>query len=622
MNYFNKLSLKNKIFVSCLAFILLLSMVIGLFTRWLLISSLTAELKQRGTGIAQSIADSSGVYILTNNKAELTALAYDARIGNRKNIVRYLIIRDKDGKVLTHTFTTFFPDVLKKAVQYQESQEKSVSSLMFSDYSVFHVVVPVKEGLYTIGSVQVGVDKEHIEKLISKLRLLFFSFLSVVTVVFFFISHQLSRQITKPISSLIDYTDQMTKGNFNIISEKNLALNSPGIGSNEDEIGKLTDSFLKMTAEIRNSTSKLVESEKKYRSLFTAGPNSIFVVNRDTFDILDANQRAVELFGYTRKELQGMSFFQMGSLEENKFVRGYPEGKSVVISSKVTFFNKEGGSVFVNIHASSAEYRDKRALIVATTDITELVEKDSQLIQASKMTNLEKMSVGIAHEINQPLNAIKMGSEYLLMMQERKEKIPQGDFDLVIHEISDQVSRAGEIVNRLKKFARKADFAREIIDINLCIKAVNKIIGRQIALQNIDLRLELDESIPRVQAHNNRIEQVIFNLVTNAKDAVNQRIEDNLDVTTKGEIVISTFHDADKVGMVISDNGTGIKADKLNKIFESFYTTKEMGEGMGLGLPIIQGIVRDYNGTISVESNEGKGTSFKILFTAYQQGTE
>ncbi len=218
MNFLNKLSLKNKIFLSSLGFILLVSLVIGLFTRWLLISSLTTELKKRGTGIAQSIADNARVYMLTKNKAELTALAYDARLGNRKDIVRYLIISDKNGNILAHTFTTCFPEALKKIAKTIDYKEKSINSLNITQYSVFHVAVPVKEGLYNIGSVQVGVDKEHIERLISKLRLVFLSFLSAVTIVFFFISHQLARHITKPITSLIKYTDQLTKGNFNIVS--------------------------------------------------------------------------------------------------------------------------------------------------------------------------------------------------------------------------------------------------------------------------------------------------------------------------------------------------------------------------------------------------------------------
>jgi len=616
MNFFNELTLKNKIFISCLGFILLVSILIGLFTRSLLISGLTNELKKRGIGIAQGIADGSRVYILTKNRAELTALAYDARLGNRKDIVKYLIVSNNQGDILAHTFTTGFPLNIEAIVKNQDYKKQNITNINVDRHSVFHVVVPVKEGIYTIGSVQVGLDKGHIEKLISKLRLVFLSFLSTVTIIFFFLSHRLALHITKPVSSLIRYTDQLTKGNFNIISKDDLGRQITDTGAKNDEITKLTNSFIKMTSRLKLSTNRLKESQEKYRSLFRSGPNPIFVVNKKTFEILDANPNATELFGYKRKELLGMSLYSLGNLEDGEFTSKYPEGETMVISSKVRFYKKDGGTVFVNIHATPSEYWSEDVIIVAATDITELVEKDSQLIQASKMTNLEKMSAGIAHEINQPLNAIKMGSEYLCMMEERKHKVEKKDVRTVLKEISTQVSRAAEIVGRLKTFSRKADFSREVININDCIRSVNKIIGRQITLQNIDFILNLDESVPPVLAHNNRMEQVVFNLVTNARDAVNEKIETGRDIE-KGMITISTFSDSKNVGVAIFDNGAGIEPDQMDSIFESFYTTKEMGEGLGLGLPIIQGIVRDYNGTISVKSRPGDGTSFKIMFPAH-----
>jgi PAS domain S-box-containing protein len=615
MSFFNELTLKNKIFISCLGFTLIVSVLIALFTRALLISSLTNELKKRGVGIAQSVADGSRVFILTKNRAELTALAYDARLGNRKDIVLYLLISDKAGAVLGHTFTTGFPGKLKQQIERGEHEVQSITRIQVDNHWVFHVSVPVKEGIYTIGSVQVGLDQQHIESLISRLRLVFVSFLSVVSIIFFFLSHRLAFHITKPVASLIRYTDQLTKSNFSMISKKDVDTMSRDLGGRDDEIAALTNSFIKMTAKLKLSTDNLMESQKKYRSLFHSGPNPIFVIHKRRFEILDANPKATELFGYEGDELIGRSLLSLGNLEDDKFTRTYPVGESVVISSKVRFFKRDGGSVFVNIHASSAEYRDKDVIIVAATDITELVEKDSQLIQASKMTNLEKMSVGIAHEINQPLNAIKMGSEYLCMMDEQNRAIKPADLKLVLAQISSQVTRASEIVGRLKTFSRKADFSREVISLNHCVRSVHKIIGRQITLQNIDFILCLDDPLPKILAHNNRMEQVIFNLVTNARDAVNERVETRMDIT-QGKIEISTFSDEQMVGLTIADNGIGIEPAQMENIFESFFTTKEMGEGLGLGLPIIKGIVRDYNGSISVESTPGSHTSFRILFPA------
>jgi PAS domain S-box-containing protein len=618
MKFFNELSLKNKIFVSCLGFIMIVSILIALFTRALLISGLTSELKKRGIGIAQAIADSSRVYILTRNKAELTALAYDAKLGNRKDMVKYLIITDDHGNILAHTFTTGFPDKIKTIIRKQNIiKGQNIVNIDLGTSSFFHVVVPVEEGIYTIGSVQIGLDKKHIEKLISDLRLVFLSFLSMVSIIFFFLSHRLALRITKPVASLIRYTDQITKGNFNIIGEEDLRILNQGCaGGRDDEIAILTASFIKMTHRLKQSTDRLKKSQKKYRNLFRSGPNPILVVDRKNFEILDANPNATELFGYEREELLNMNLFTLGNVDAAGFDRNYPEGEPVVISSKVRFYKKNGAHIFVNLHASLSDYRGRDVIIVAATDITELIEKDSQLIQASKMTNLEKMSAGIAHEINQPLNAIKMGSEYLCMMSERKRKIPENDFRMVVGQISSQVTRAAEIVGRLKEFSRKADFSREKTDINECIKSVNKIIGRQISLQNIDLELELDRNLPLVLAHNNRVEQVVFNLITNARDAVNERIETKNDIE-KGRILISTFSDGENVCIVMADNGIGIEPDRIDRIFESFYTTKEMGEGLGLGLPILQGIVRDYNGTVSVASDPGKGASFRISFPAY-----
>ncbi len=616
MKSFSELSLKNKIFISCLGFTLIVSVLIALFTRALLIGSLTSQLQSRGIGIAQGVADSARVFILTRNRAELTALAYDTRLGNRKSVVVYALVTDAKETVLAHTFTTGIPAWFTPSPMADLEDGPRVAPVKMGHHTVFHISVPVKEGIYTIGSVQIGLDRTHIDDLVARLRLIFLSFLSVVSLIFFFLSHRLALHITRPVTSLIQYTDHLTRGDFNFLSKKQTDALSFELEKRGDEIATLTTSFINMSERLAGSTESLMESQKKYRSLFHSGPNPIFVVQRADFEILDANPKAAEVLGYTREELQGQRFLDLGELDNQAFERDFPSGTSIVISSKVRLFKKTGAAVFVNVHASSAEYRDRDVIIVATTDITELVEKDDQLIQASKMSNLEKMSAGIAHELNQPLNAIKMGSEYLLMMHEQKKDVTPADLAFVLTEISTQVTRGSEIVGRLKSFSRKAEFARQVISINACVRSIYKIIGRQIALQNISLKLDLNESIPDILAHHNRMEQVIFNLVTNARDAINERVE-ALGDSTPGEICMTTFSHDDMVGLVVADNGAGIPENRLTAIFDSFFTTKEMGEGLGLGLPIVQGIVKDYNGSISVKSHPGTGTEFKIVFPAH-----
>jgi len=605
-------SLKNKIFFSTLAVILLTSVLIALFTRWILISSLTLELQRRGLGIAQSIAEGSRGYMLTQDTPNLTSLVFDARLGERKFLIPYVFILDKKNNVIAHTFTSAFPDGFHMANSILPEQDKSIKLLKMGRLSVYDVAIPVKEGIYQIGVVHVGLNKNHIDTLIGKLRTTFVGFVSVVTIIFFVISHWLSNYITRPISELTKVSDEISRGNYDI--KPDLKNKIEGAGS---EVILLADSFINMTNRITISQIKLKESEEKYRHLVSSGPNPIFVIDRKTFEILNANPRAEETYGYTKDELTGMLFTNLGPFEYkdsdlSKAVNGDWE-KAQVANSKVQYYKKDNSPLYVSLHASPTRYKDRNALIIATTDITEMVEKDNQLIQASKMTNLGEMSAGIAHELNQPLNAIKMASEFLEMMIEKNRKIPQQDLYDVIKEVSCQVDRSAAIINRLRDFGRKSDFTKEKIFINEPVKGVLEILGRQLSLQNIEVELDLDETIPPILAHNNRLEQVIFNLITNARDALNQKQEIEEDSANR-HIRIRSSKNGERVALTVSDNGIGIHESLRERIFEAFFTTKEMGEGMGLGLSISYGIVKDYGGDIDIESKEGLGTTFKLSF--------
>jgi PAS domain S-box-containing protein len=426
----------------------------------------------------------------------------------------------------------------------------------------------------------------------------------------------LSKYITQPITRLTELSDQISRGNFDIQLEPGKTYEHSRV---KDEVRLLSNSFINMTHRIKESQAKLTESESKYRSLFASGPNPIFVLDRKSLDVLSANPSAEETFGYSREELIGSPFTRLGpfELDPEKYTdtRGNNKGMVQTAGSKVQYQKKGGEALYVNVHACPARYQDKEALIVATTDITEMVEKDSQLIQASKMTTLGEMSAGIAHEINQPLNAIKMGSEFLEMMIGKNERIPKQDLFNIVGEVSCQVDRAVNIIRRLRDFGRKADFSKEKVMVNDPVKSVLDIIGRQLRLQNIDVRLQLGTHLPPILAHHNRIEQVIFNLLTNARDAINLNEEAGAQ-DPRRQIIIKSYSRAHRVMVAVSDTGIGIDPTLKERIFEAFFTTKNMGEGMGLGLSITSGIVEDYGGEISIESMKFEGTQFILSFPA------
>jgi PAS domain S-box-containing protein len=649
------LSLKNKIYFTTVVVILFISVTIAFLARWILVSSLTSELEQRGIAIAHSIAEQSRSYILDKDHPGLVSVVFDtAHLGERKRLIAYIFIEDRDNQILAHTFTHAFPEFLRHSNHVPMDALHSISLINLDHNTAYDIAVPVVEGIYRIATVHVGLNKGHIDQLVSKLRITFLGFISAIVVLIFLISHRLSLYITRPISLLTKLSDEISRGNFDIQPDLDgkeplwetqkcpaylktklpcwhYDQSSDTMDENDipiermrsceeckfyridrgDELVQLADSFSKMIWSIKLYRRKLRESEEKYRSLFDSGPDPVMVFDYHTSEILAANPRAEELYGYTKDELTRMFFTEIFPDYQEVIVRRFDEdsaGAHCVYCPKVIHYKKGNKPFYVNSHACPISYKGRQAVILACNDITEMIEKDAQLIQASKMKTLGEMSAGIAHELNQPLNAIKMGSDFLNMLNNEGKVIPQEHLNMVVSEISNQVDRATEIINTLRAFGRKADFVKEKLDLNKSIRGVLRIIGQQLKLQNVNVDLQLGENLPFIYAHDNRIQQVLFNLMTNAIDAINTR-EDG-----ERAITIRSRADNGQVFVDVQDTGLGIPKESLDKIFEPFFTTKEAGQGMGLGLSITYGIIKDYGGNIAIESEVGHGTTFTLIF--------
>ncbi len=661
MKRFSDISLKNKIFFSILAVILIISAAIAFLARWILISGLLAELELRGFAIARTIAEQSSEYVLNKNYPQLLSLIFDeAQVEERRYLVDYIFIADQENGVLSHTFTHPLPDDLRLANQIPTTAKKSVKLIAVDKQAVYDIALPINEGLYRIGTVHVGLNKGNIDNLVSKLRFTFLGFISLVIVIVFIVSHRIAKYITRPISRLTEISDELSRGNFDIELDHGSAPvgwessdcpayvnsdircsyldGSPGSGKGlqsttptdmlicqqcvfyqkreGDEVAQLADSFRNMVWSIKLYRRRLYESEEKYRSLFDNGPDAVFLVDSNTLGIIDANPRAVELYGYAKSELLTRSFLELGSAPgESLGIASAKETDDLgcVFYQKVLQHKKGDTPFFVNLHACHISLKGKPIIVVAVTDITEIVEKETQLIQASKMKSLGEMSAGIAHELNQPLNAIKMGSDFLIMMTEGNLEIPKNQLQTVATEMSIQVDRAAEIIKTLRAFGRKAGLTKEKVDINKAVRGVFSIVGRQLELENITIRLELAEAISPILAHENRLQQVFFNLVVNARDAIRAQNETS-SRTTGGLITIRSYESGRQVVVEIRDSGTGIQEAVRDKIFEPFFTTKEASQCMGLGLAITYGIVKDYGGDIQVLGREGEGATFVVNF--------
>ena len=221
-----------------------------------------------------------------------------------------------------------------------------------------------------------------------------------------------------------------------------------------------------------------------------------------------------------------------------------------------------------------------------------------QLLHAERLAAVGKMAAGAAHEINNPLAIISGRAQMMLT----KEKDPAGEKALRL--IVDQCARASKILTDLMGFARPALPRKQALNINATVIETLGMFESRYASKGIKLVREFSERLPRVHGDNNQLQQVFVNLLINAEHAIKP----------PGTVTVRTSANKanDKVVLTFADTGCGIPTDKLQQIFEPFYTTKEEGEGTGLGLSLAYGIIKSHEGTIAVKSKVDQGTAFVI----------
>ena len=363
----------------------------------------------------------------------------------------------------------------------------------------------------------------------------------------------------------------------------------------------------------RELEGQLRQSEKKYQAIFNNIPNPVFLLDRDTLEILDCNQRINTVYGYSEDEVIATSFLELFGDDEKDRIESKIRTSKEILNAK--HINSEGETIFVNIWISPSEFQSRKVLLVSTVDVTERLEAELQLIQASKMATLGEMATGVAHELNQPLTVIKTVSSFLMKKIRKEEPIKDDILQTLAEEMDNHVDRAAKIINHMRQFGRKSDTTVEIVQINDVLKDAFNIFTQQFKLREIDVVWDLENDLPHIQAEPIRLEQVFINLLTNARDAIDEKwqIEKPGDEDEK-TINLHTYSNDEGVFFEICDAGVGISDTNLKKIFEPFFTTKKIGEGTGIGLSISYGIIQGFQGNIQVLSDPGEGTCFIVSF--------
>lgn len=411
---------------------------------------------------------------------------------------------------------------------------------------------------------------------------------------------------------------------------------------------------------IRRKQTDLVlrESEQKYRMITERSLDGILQIDH-TMKLVYVNESVCRISGYERKELIGKTFhvfiverdlslassifeqLMLGEAVENELNIIHKKGHELPIQFTATpiyIKGKVSGLTLVMRDISEKQaaeemllsYKEKLedAVLERTSELTatneqlrreimdrqkaedELRETTAQLIQSEKLSTIGELSAGIAHEINQPLNTIKIICKSILrdIRQEGNLIIEELSDDL--REINDQISKMTQVIDHMRVFARKtAGNTQTEIDINELIEHTLGLLETQMVLDNVTIKRNFDANLPLFIGDAIQIEQVIINILSNAKHAV----ENNDIANRKIELSTLTENKTKNIVIEIADNGVGIPDEFKGEVLKPFFTTKDPGTGTGLGLSVSNKIIQKHGGRIELESKIGKGTKFSIV---------
>ena len=288
---------------------------------------------------------------------------------------------------------------------------------------------------------------------------------------------------------------------------------------------------------------------------------------------------------------------------------------TTAVLNQVRHVGADDRLLYVDIRISPSEYTGQQVLLVTISDVTKRLEAEQQLIQASKMATLGEMATGVAHELNQPLSVIKTASNFFMRKLKKKEPIRDEILLTMSEEIDSHVERATKIINHMRQFGRKSDPNLEPVLLNEVLERAFEIFSQQLKVRGIEVKWQTDPDLPRVMGNPSRLEQVIINLLINARDAIEERSDHAPESMIPRMITLVTTSNTKTVSLSVCDTGSGVPEPIRGKIFEPFYTTKKVGKGTGLGLSISYSIVKECGGTIDVTDEPGRRRVFQPAFS-------
>jgi two-component system cell cycle sensor histidine kinase/response regulator CckA len=380
-----------------------------------------------------------------------------------------------------------------------------------------------------------------------------------------------------------------------------------------------SEAILRQSAEdlegrVRERTRALEESETRYRLLFENNPQPMWVYDQQTLQFLTVNDTAIEHYGYSREEFLVMTLRDIRPEEELPNLLEAVSTPLTGFKKAGTFRHrkKNGQIISVEITEDPITFEGRAASLVLATDVTDRLRLEEHLRQSQRLESIGLLAGGVAHDFNNLLTIINGYADMLLHDVPAESALSDG-----IGEIQQAGNRAADLTKQLLAFSRRQLIQPTVLNLNLVIVDVQKMLRRLIG-EDIEIVINLAEDLGNVHADPGQMQQIIVNLAVNARDAMPSGgtlyIETaNIDIDAPISPVQADAGVGPHVVLTITDNGTGMTPEVKQRAFEPFFTTKAPGAGTGLGLATVYGMVKQSGGWISLYSEIGIGSSFRIF---------
>ncbi|HEY0714586.1 MAG TPA: ATP-binding protein, partial [Polyangia bacterium] len=359
-------------------------------------------------------------------------------------------------------------------------------------------------------------------------------------------------------------------------------------------------------------------SEERFSKAFHNNPTPMVVIGTDHWRVVDANDAFAILLGLGRDEILNRPIAASGA-----WLLAPLQQSHEMVSAGLVFHNQEVSAIIkpgdvrhLLVSSEGIRIGDEECLLTTFVDLTERKRIEEQLRQSLKMDAIGNLAGGVAHDFNNLLTAINGYSG--LLLQNLDPEHPHHGFASAIHTAGE---RAAGLTRKLLAFSRKETVQVRTLDLNELVADMEGMLRRLIE-EDAQLLTRLQPGVALISADPSEVEQILVNLVLNARDAMPEGGRVRVETMTvpefgdEGDHILRPPGPGPYVVLSVTDNGMGMSAETRTKIFEPFFTTKEVGKGTGLGLAVVYGIMKKMSGGLSVASEPGRRTTFRVYFSA------